>query len=144
MDSIVEIGSWKGRSTHALLSGCPGTVWSVDHFKGSAGEESALIESREHNIWEQFVKNVGNFKNLLPLKMSSLDAIHQFADKSVDMVFIDGDHSYEEVTKDIKAWFPKCRKIICGHDYMKKNVRKAAKEILGTVDSSGNIWFKVK
>ncbi len=32
-DSILEIGSWKGRSTHALLSGCKGIVTCVDTFK---------------------------------------------------------------------------------------------------------------
>ena len=34
-ESIVEIGSWRGRSTHALLSGCKGKVYAVDHFGGN-------------------------------------------------------------------------------------------------------------
>ena len=37
--SVVEIGSWKGRSTAALLSGCKGTVTAVDHFLGSPDDE---------------------------------------------------------------------------------------------------------
>ncbi|MHA1482503.1 MAG: glycosyltransferase [Candidatus Heimdallarchaeaceae archaeon] len=36
MKSICEVGSWKGRSTHALLTGCKGKVTAVDHFNGSA------------------------------------------------------------------------------------------------------------
>lgn len=36
MESIVEVGSWKGRSTFAQCSsGCP-RVYAVDHFKGSS------------------------------------------------------------------------------------------------------------
>ena len=30
MNSIVEIGSWYGRSTHALVSGCNGNVYAID------------------------------------------------------------------------------------------------------------------
>jgi hypothetical protein len=42
MQSIAEIGCWKGRSTCALLSGCPGTVHAVDHFLGSATERDTF------------------------------------------------------------------------------------------------------
>ena len=117
MDSIVEIGSWKGRSTHALLSGCKGTVWAVDHFEGSAGEEGMHHEAKEVDLYEKFMANVGMFPNLKALKMSSAEAVKQFEDKSVDMVFIDGGHEYAEVKADIEMWLPKAKKMICGHDY---------------------------
>ena len=32
---IVEIGSWKGRSTHAIASATPGILFFVEHFQGS-------------------------------------------------------------------------------------------------------------
>ena len=32
MKSIVEIGSWQGRSTYVLLSGCQGPVMAVDKW----------------------------------------------------------------------------------------------------------------
>jgi hypothetical protein len=40
-------------------------------------------------------------------------------DESIDIVFIDADHTYEGVHSDILSWMPKVRKggIICGHDY---------------------------
>lgn len=140
METIVEIGSWKGRSTHALLSGCEGTVWAVDHFKGSNGREFLLAEAKEKDIHKIFLGNVGHFKNLKVLKMNSLKASEQFEDGSVDMVFIDGDHAYEAVKADIKAWFPKARKLICGHDYPFRGVRKAVHEIFHTVRVKDNIW----
>ena len=38
---------------------------------------------------------------------------------SVDMVFVDGDHSYDQVCGDIRAWTPHLKEngILCGHDY---------------------------
>ena len=141
-DSIVEIGSWKGRSTHALCSGCRGKVWAVDHFKGSVGEEEEHAEARDVDIYQEFIKNVGHFENLSPLKMSSLEAAGQFADKSVDMVFIDGGHTYDEVVADLTAWLPKCRRMICGHDYQtREQVKRAVHDSLGKVGAEGNFWF---
>jgi len=139
-ESIVEIGSWKGRSTHALCSGCKGKVTAVDHFKGS--DEPAHAEAKNGEIYNEFIKNVGHFENLDVLKMDSVEAAGKFADKSVDMVFIDGGHKYEEVTADIKAWLPKCKKFICGHDYASHEaVKKAVDDSLGRVDTDGNMWF---
>ena len=144
MNSVVEIGCWKGRSTYALLSGCPGMVYAVDHFLGSSSEpDSTTAEAKEKDIHSIFMNNIGDRNNLKLLKMNSLEASKIFEDKSVDMVFIDSDHHYEEVIADIKAWLPKTRKMICGHDIMNEPVRRAVTELLGEYrTSSDNIWYK--
>lgn len=142
MDSVAEIGSWKGRSTHALLSGCKGTVTAIDHFQGSIGEELEHAEAKERDIFDDFMQNVGKFENLKIMKMASLEAVKDFEDKSVDMVFIDGGHSYEDIRADIDAWLPKARKIICGHDYNWPGIRQAVQETFGEVDNAGSIWIK--
>lgn len=138
MDNIVEIGSWHGRSTDALLSGCPGTVWAVDHFKGNREH----TEEMNTDMLKIFLKNVGHYKNLKLLKMSSLEAAKRFGDKSIDMVFIDGGHTYREVKSDIEAWLPKAKKLICGHDYERKGVKRAVDEILNDIGIFDLIWIK--
>ena len=42
-------------------------------------------------------------------------------DKEIDMVYIDADHSYEGVRKDLDAWIPHVKSggIVSGHDYAK-------------------------
>jgi len=143
METIVEIGSWKGRSTHALLSGCSGAVWAIDHWLGSKNEPELKKEVSEHDIFEIFKLNVGHFKNLKIIRADSIEAAKQFGEKSIDMVFIDGDHGYEEVKGDIAAWFPKTKKIICGHDYDWPSVRQAVGEIFGIPDIfCESIWVK--
>lgn len=147
MGSIVEIGSWKGRSTHALLSGCKGTVWAVDHFRGSKEQienDLTYSEIEKGNIYKDFLKNVGHFKNLKLLKMDSLEAVKKFKDNSVDMVFIDGGHSYKEVKQDIKAWCPKARKIICGHDFNFLGVNQAVDESFDKIFTSEMLWINFK
>lgn len=146
MGSIVEVGSWKGRSTHALLSGCRGTVHAVDHFLGcetAAGKctrENAVLE----NVFQEFQKNVGYLKNLKIHKMSSIEAAKNFEDKSIDMIFIDADHSYESLKADIEAWLPKVKRLICGHDYSESTpgVERAVREKFDQVKTIHSIWFR--
>jgi len=123
MQSIVEIGSCKGRSTYALcISGCPKVV-AVDAF-----------EIYPETLHSEFIKNVGHFENLKLYKMLSAEASLLFKDRSVDMIFIDGNHSYDEVIKDLENWTRKATKLICGHDYGDmpwSDVKSAVTEFFG-------------
>ena len=141
MTSIVEIGCWKGRSAKALLEGCRGKVWCVDHFKGSPDAQfSTRDRAEKEKIYERFVENVGQYPNLEIMKMSSRDAAEMY-NTDADMVFIDGDHSYETVKKDIELWLPKCKRLICGHDY--NEVWKAVHDVLGKITGIyESIWYK--
>jgi hypothetical protein len=116
MQSIVEVGSYYGRSSHALLSGCSGIVTCVDSWKPLKWEDNDSPWKAEAR-YEQFLHSTSGFPNRAVLRMDSLEAASRMADRSVDMVFIDGDHSKESVLQDIEAWEPKARKMICGHDY---------------------------
>jgi len=89
------------------------------------------------------------------IKKYSVDAAWDFLCKGrqFDIVFIDGDHKYEEVLRDIEAWYPLVRNggILCGHDYSKDHpgVSKAVKGIFGDRHSVlprgvGDIWFHIK
>lgn len=144
MDSIVEIGSFRGRSAHALCSGTRGLVYCVDLWdhdiavwKDANGTETKSVKL------EDFLENMRGFINCVPFQASSLEASKRLPD--IDMVFIDGDHGKEQVRADIEAWLPKCRKIICGHDYNYygwPEVAAVVDEIFGDrVRSIGTIWY---
>jgi predicted O-methyltransferase YrrM len=65
--------------------------------------------------------------------MTSLDAVSLYENRSLDFIFIDASHEYEDVKKDIIAWYPKLKLggIIAGHDYTSYDgVKKAVDEIL--------------
>jgi hypothetical protein len=48
-----------------------------------------------------------------------------FRTKSVDMVFIDGGHTTNNVISDILNWLPICNKLLCGHDINMEGVEAA-------------------
>lgn len=145
-ESVLEIGSWKGRSTKALLESCPGTVTAVDHFQGSEDyDDSTLAIARHEPIYDIFMKNVGHFPNLKVLKMDSAEAAKEMPDGSVDMIFIDSDHRYEQVKAEIDRWLPKCKGMICGHDYADgwPGVKRAVEERFEKFHVRGSIWFVI-
>lgn len=143
MDNVLEVGSWKGRSTHALLSGCTGPVFAVDHWLGSPTERDTVHkEALERDVYQEFLGNVGHFSNLRVIKRDSVDASAAFEDHSLDMVFIDGDHSYDGCLRDIQAWLPKVRKMLCGHDRGQEGVPQALTDSgLRWKPGPGTIWI---
>ncbi len=146
MGSIVELGSHKGRSSDVLLSNCPGEVYCVDLWDGKTefGDMAERIPVYDGNeVYKEFVGNVGHYENLHPIRSDSVAASYQFKDKSVDMVFIDADHSYQGCAADINAWLPKVRKIIAGHDYSPawQGVVKAVSERFERVHLVDTIWY---
>lgn len=116
MGNVVEVGSFVGRSTAALLSGCKGTVYAVDSWEGdTAGAKPQFVTNDTEGAKTQFLANVGHYPNLVVVHDSSMNAVGQIP--VVDMVFLDGSHDYADVVADLESWFPKCQKLFCGHDF---------------------------
>lgn len=135
--NVLEVGSWKGRSTHALCSGCKGIVYSVDTWLGNLSEINGVHkEALEKNIYDEFIKNMVQFKNLVILRMHSVRAASFFKDKWFDMIFIDAEHTEESFEKDLKVWHSKCKKLFCGHDSNYTTIQRVLNKI-------GLIWREV-
>jgi hypothetical protein len=126
----IEIGSFKGRSTCFLGSGCRlgsrGKVIAVDHFKGSAEHQKGGHEETKEIVIEgstfgAFRNNINLFQLgdiVTPLSGSSDDVSDDY-DGQGRLLFIDGDHSYDGTKNDYEAWESHVKKlgVICFHDY---------------------------
>lgn len=142
MNRIAEVGSWKGRSTAALLSGCPGPVYAVDHWMGSRDEiDGPHAEAVTRDIFADFMGNVGHLPNLRVRRGESTEVAPTLP--LMDMVFIDAGHTYPEVKADIAAWTPKALKLIAGHDYHMPDVKRAVDEAFGdrVKTAAESIWY---
>lgn len=121
---FVEVGSWKGRSicymaVEVINSGKNIKCYSVDTWRGSP-EHQSCKEIIDDTLYDLFLQNIEPVKSVVtPIRKPSVEAANEFSNGSLDCVFIDANHSYEEVKNDIMAWLPKVKKggIICGHDY---------------------------
>jgi hypothetical protein len=158
--TIVEVGSWKGRSTKALAVGARWVVFAVDHWKGceyEANDETTLEAKRvgPDILCDEFHKNLfGEIRvgKVVPIRAESADALNHvrgyIGGGYVDMVFLDVTHLYETVKRDIDLWYPAVRSggLFCGHDYSDiwPGVMKAVNERFGKPKQCGSIWYVTK
>lgn len=126
---IIEVGSWKGRSTKAIAISTPGVVYCVDTWEGA---ESERLDSQREALDLGFDVMFGIFREnlspeiaagkVVPVVSESHLALKRLLDitgGNVDMVFLDGDHEYDAVKRDIALYRQLVRPggILCGHDY---------------------------
>jgi len=132
----VEIGSYKGRSSTILglkLKHTGGNLSCIDCFS----EETCRI----------FQENLSRSGlSVKTYRMRSTEAVEFFRNHSLDFVFIDSSHEYEDTLDEIIEWLPKLKKsgILCGHDYgnpLYAGLTKVVDELcVGAENPTGTIW----
>jgi hypothetical protein len=144
---ILEIGSYKGESTFMFASfGIFSEIHCIDPYEGVEESNNVFNEDWD-NVKNEFKLNTRYFNNVTLHQGFSYDVVDTFEDKYFDFTYIDGNHNYEDIKKDIELYLPKTKHIIGGHDYQKEwpGVIKAVTEILGTPDKVylDGSWMKV-
>ena len=131
---VIEVGSWMGASTCFLAGGLRGQharIFAVDNFQGlsTCGEDAAWYNRHfqqlgAHSTLEIFRANfadLGFTPRAEPVVSDSLAAARSLAAKqgTIDLIFIDGDHSYAACAADIAAWatFVKPGGVMAFHDF---------------------------
>lgn len=149
-DVIVEFGSFHGRSTRALADNCDGIIYAVDPWNGDYfTEEGDILKTVNTYVMPQFLYNLNDHVKSGKVKPVRAYSTTFKLDIPVDMVFIDGDHRYESVKKDIEKALSLLRDggVISGHDYnhpLWTGVKMAVDEILGPTRIEDTIWWTRK
>jgi hypothetical protein len=141
--TICEIGSWCGSSADIFAQHFKNVI-CIDPFV-SDKEITKLYNMRD--VEKEFDKIKAKYNNITKLKHYSYAVVNIFDDKSIDIVYIDGEHTYKAVKQDIQLYLPKCKYFISGHDYWIgkfPGVIKAVNECLGKPDKIFNdiSWIK--
>lgn len=155
----VEVGVYMGRSLSYLAIKLKEyrksvELTGVDYWDNAAvGNEPersktvALARSFGGDLYRTFLDNVARLSlDLRHIRANSTEAVKQFADQSLDFVFIDADHRFEAVSADICAWLPKVKRggILAGHDYGQEypGVADAVNQLLaGRFWTWGSVWI---
>ena len=137
-----EIGVWKGGFSSSILSRCAvDKMICVDPWNG-VGMTS---EFDGDEVYEEAKAALNAFGARVQIvRKTSIEAANDVDDGSLDFVYIDALHMYDEVKKDIEAWLPKVRSggILAGHDYKKKRmcgVKRAVDEFFGEENVSHTV-----
>jgi len=129
----LEIGTWLGRSAAVWILATGGDICCLD------------INPDTHKIADIFIRGMGLEATFI---VGDSQKLEPAAGEVADVVWIDGDHSYEACLHDIKVFEPKTKVLICGHDYAPSfpGVIQALDEYFGkeNVQVDGNIWYILK
>jgi hypothetical protein len=146
--NIIELGSYLGKSTRALGDNTPGMVVAIDDWNGP--RDMPLSEDERSSIYDRFFVNLRDLieaKKVIPVVLNheNINSVI-FAEKTPDMFFIDGDHRYNSVRRDVAwalSWIARNRGgLICGHDAQDPTVLGAAKSIISDVAVyKQTIWY---
>lgn len=124
-----EIGVRRAKNSKSILKELNiNKLFLVDIWKNYKGiRKGSDMELYYKEVREEFEGN----NKITIIKNNSLDASKMIEDASLDFVYIDANHEYEYVKKDIDAWFEKVKGngIVAGHDVFNSGgVLKAVKE----------------
>ena len=148
---MVEVGVWLGRSLCSIMPIAIKhniKVFAVDDWSG--GTDKIVLENIKGvaNPYESFQDNLrgrGYLDKIQIIKMDSVEAAATFGGKTVDILMIDANHSYDSVHKDIIAWKSRIREdgVMLGHDWNLDSVKNAVRDTVGEPDETiGQIWIK--
>lgn len=130
--AIAELGVFTGLFSRELLTCKPEILWLVDIWEGpmSSGvndNENDVI--RIADMSKVYIDIVDEFcyPNVNIYRGRSTDFLQAIEDDSLDCVFIDTDHSFEQTRDELNLSFDKVKSggWITGHDYNMGGVRDA-------------------
>ena len=157
-----EIGCANGTTTKRLLQYCPRVhIFAVD--KWEKVERPPDVQDRDSGDeryvgcynwdpekgFQRFRLGTSPYKSRLRiLKGDSVLMADKVNDNSLDFIFIDADHSYQGVLRDLAAWVPKLKSegLLSGHDIHLAGVVRAVREKIPNYQEAGvdHVWFAKK
>jgi hypothetical protein len=126
LTTAVEVGTHQAVFASQFMKRFRGSITLIDPWEGFDGifptyypAFNDLVEDREQDfeIAKTAMAEFGGRAKFIRKK--SEDAVIEFEDESVGIVYIDAHHDFENASRDVFSWYPKVAVggIISGHDY---------------------------
>lgn len=150
---VLEIGSDIGDTANFLLDSNPELrLFSVDPYANYIDWNGKPLNERD-DMYKNLMNRLSGYSNrFTQVRKTSDDAANDFQDETFDVVFIDGLHTYEQLSKDCENYYSKVKPggIFAGHDFTAiEGVNRAAKEFAAKVGkeiltTESDVWYWIK
>ena len=154
---MAEIGCYRGVSTELFALHCK-KIFAIDPWdlvlEGKYVNVSRATAKLPRQLEAQRVFNerVSSYNNVETIRGWSYDSdiYNKFEDNSLDMIYIDGHHTFDAGLEDVRNWFPKLKVggVLAGHDYylieIKKLVDAVTEQIPERKRYSDGSWAFIK
>ncbi len=123
--TIVELGTHKGGSFFSFCqavkdANLPTALYAIDTWKGD--KHSGKYDESVFKLVNKLSKQLYPEVNISLIRKTFNQALKEFSNNSIDILHIDGLHTYEAVKEDFDNWLPKVKQngIILLHDVFEK------------------------
>jgi len=115
----IEIGTYKAEYTVEFAKAGL-EIYTVDPWMIYRDYSNPKGQARLDFQYEHSCRVLKPYPNAHVIRATSMDALSEFEDGSLDFVYIDGNHIFKNVAEDLWEWSRKVRKggIVAGHDYL--------------------------
>jgi hypothetical protein len=150
---IAELGCYRGESTEYWIKNLPfQKMYCIDMWQSGWDDVNDAASRTDLNeverIFDYMITKYQD-RNIIKIKGDSAETVNSLPDGYFDFIYIDANHLYEFVKRDIITCLPKVKKgfFLCGHDYgmpVHPDVKRAVDEVIGKPDHvfEDTIWYK--
>ena len=134
--TVVEIGVRRGYNALNMYKQLDiKKMYLVDPYCSYPNPDGRILDFSSSEAVAQ--KLVGNKPSVVFMKETS-DVASLHIPDNLDFVYIDGDHSYNAVKRDLFYWYPKVREggILAGHDFNARH-KEVCQAVTELVDEKG-------
>jgi hypothetical protein len=125
---ILELGIWIGANSQALYEN-----FNIDElilidrwYQKYEHYDFPEVKNFPQKVFDRFYNN----DNVIIIRCDTLRSAQFFQDEYFDYIYLDDNHSYEHVCKELELYYPKLKKggIYSGDNYEMAGVKKAVDE----------------
>lgn len=119
----IEIGTFKGDFTKKFcevgLEMYTVDPWLAYEDYNVRNQPFGIFQSRQDALYEEAKKILAPYSNCKIIRKTSMEAVKDFKNKSLDFVYIDAHHGLRYMIEDLWEWNKKIKigGAISGHDY---------------------------
>jgi predicted O-methyltransferase YrrM len=134
--TIVEIGSYHGKSAVNLAFSVRKQSNDVRIYCVDTWRNENIEFAKNVDVYQHFLDNTAKYRDVIATLRGRSEEVGATWDKGpIDVLFIDGDHSFEGVTADIRAWLPHVKPdgLLLFHDSDLEGVRRGINASIDTL-----------
>ena len=119
---IVEIGSFRGKSAVMLAKGSAGVggrLLCIDPHINAIGTEKTRFSRSDHDVFVATITRHAVADRVTKWTKTSAEAAAVYDGQPIDLLWIDGDHSYRGIKSDLSMWkrYVRVGGMVAAHDY---------------------------